>query len=263
MRVWKHLGVLAVTATAACGLDAAGEIATGLDAGTERIDTAAVVPDARTSQTRDASLPSHDASGPFDATLPKDAAEAGNDVSTDAHLDATNDAAKDAQHDSTPPTDVGTEDVTVHHLDGNAPDSSKGDAAEHDATAHDAGEGDAGGHDAESHDGAAHDAGATHDAVAKPDAPVVTQPPNICIIDYSCGSTHCNCNQTCAGSSCGGCVDHQATCPNTIWGTCGTDLTSTSDCGACGNGCGGCGILQHATCSATGTGYACGCADDF
>ena len=119
MRVWKHLGVLAVTATAACGLDAAGEIATGLDAGTERIDTAAVVPDARTSQTRDASLPSHDASGPFDATLPKDAAEAGNDVSTDAHLDATNDAAKDAQHDSTPPTDVGTEDVTVHHLDGN------------------------------------------------------------------------------------------------------------------------------------------------
>ncbi len=232
MGVRKHLGVVAVcvagSVAVGCGLDATGDIATGVDAGLPQADTGVTV------DAHEGHKPGHgkDASPVVDATVGSDGgliSEAGPDSSHDAKPHA----------DVASPHDASKEDSTVHPPD----------AGEHHDAGHDAGKHDAG-HDS-GHD-SGHDAGVSMDAGV-----VVTQPPSNCgFLGYSCGSHTCSCNQVCDDdTTCGACLPHFGYCLT----SCDTDFSSPGSCGGCTNNCYiSCRSLSP-SCNLSGGTYTCGC----
>jgi hypothetical protein len=233
MRFIGHLGAVSLCLVVACGLDAGGEVAGDLDAGspTPSIDVG--------TSTHSSTDAARDAKHPVDATAGRDAVPDTASHAIDTGKDAValdvvtlvdakaHDGEVDAVLESSAPMDGSVGDV------GTTPDSSSSDATGHDAAAH---------------------------LDAAPDAGVdASPPPNVCIGGYGCGSQFCSCNQTCDdGTTCGACLPHFGTCPFDI-GSCNTDFSSNTSCGACGNSCAFCGLLSGlAPCVLTAGVYKCG-----
>jgi hypothetical protein len=233
---WRYGALLTLGALTACGLNAAGELATDLDAGSQ----------APTDDGGNGTGAGHDARSdakhPGDATVPHDAkadGKGGSNVDAPLSIDGATPSDAPTMHDGEP-TDAPHD--STGPKDGNPGDASSADASSHDGEAP----------DASGHDAAATDAG--HDASEEAGVDA-SGPPGGCFLNYSCGSSKCSCNQLCDdGTTCGACLPHYGSC----LGTCDSDFSSILSCGGCGNVC-LCLNPLAVKCNLSGGTYTCGC----
>lgn len=213
--------MVAVGATAACGLNAAGQLSVDASGGppAKRGGDSGSLSTSPGDASRDATTV-QEASAAVDAGAPP--ADAASDTSVDAEGLADSSGTSDASVAETGPADA-------HHADAAGADAGHPDAAS-------------------SHDAASADAGVDS-----------SPPPGGCILAYSCGSSRCGCNQRCdEGTTCGACMPHFGTCTLSVE-ACDTDFSSPFNCGGCGNSCYISCPSFTPSCNLVGGAYTCGC----